>query len=872
MRNSGMSSMKARLRSQIVTVQERMKRTARLIRRRNCTNLAILYGPGDIGEQWCNFINHMFTEDLPEEYRDMNLDFVEESITNLGEDDVCNINNCEYKMLLLDAEALKVLKDEQSTFRKCELMETQQEQVIVLLLGSEDDLTFIHNARATLALLKENEAYNIIQAKNSEQIFTEIMTILSPLYVVPHPNILSSEDREQHLTLLSNKPFPTHHFVQYIIEFSLGKNTKEMEASLFNPYTLLVQNITHPPGLVTVKIFCVVHNPHTPNDITDVSRTQMGEDLHVWFQSDSDKVYSILDSQANPIAFLCQAMHVSERRDPGRTPEGMIDKLLTESFKKNVPDNKLSIVFGNDQQLGEDQDGNREEYVPTLLHFSAMYGLRDLTTNLLRCPGAVQAYGTANCDGDYPTNLAEKSGHWDLRDFMQTYMEVAAMVHDNYGNKGNMQTSEIMSSMVYGQYLSFAGDVGIPEDIYVAIGDGFMSNVNTPPGYVPMQPAAVSHDLPQSVDYDYTLRRILEGDEPEKEYEMLDSPLQIPPIPGERRKSTFMCAPVNEEPPLPPPREPKLPPRESIDPQTAMLTLPKFSSNMSPAQEELISLQKKVKLGELTINQAVFRFKEWERKHKETAASFQYQQENLHRLRISLMKSRDERKQRGDSGSIKISEPLVAGSSTYDKVLLKTRREVMVDAYGGIGEKTPNRSSIERRGDITRQNEYSHGPSRNSFGNSFKKHPSFVRGRPPPSTPDNMSDRLSRLSLSSTGSSIKSTGSEGSNPPLGSILASIHARANSPLPPRPTKNNSMSEFGRPLTTSQVMPSHPEPWNPYSHGSSGAAYSHGSSGAAYSHGSSGPMYSHGAEAPPPVPPRDDQEFHRPNVPPRNPRYK
>jgi len=66
--------------------------------------------------------------------------------------------------------------------------------------------------------------------------------------------------------------------------------------------------------------------------------------------------------------------------------------------------------------------GYRKEYAPTLLHFAAMYGLRNLTALLLRCPGSVRAYGTANCDGDYPTNLAEKAGHWDLKDYMKSYM------------------------------------------------------------------------------------------------------------------------------------------------------------------------------------------------------------------------------------------------------------------------------------------------------------------------------------------------------------------------------------------------------------------------------------------------------------------
>uniref|UniRef100_H2XSA0 Uncharacterized protein n=1 Tax=Ciona intestinalis TaxID=7719 RepID=H2XSA0_CIOIN len=102
------------------------------------------------------------------------------------------------------------------------------------------------------------------------------------------------------------------------------------------------------------------------------------------------------------------------------------------------------------------------------------------------------------------------------------------------------------------------------------------------------------------------------------------------------------------------------------------VSIPKIHSLLSPAQQELIQLQQKVKNNELTTNQAVLRFKEWERKHKEQAASFQFQQECLQRVRLSLIKSREEKRSKGVSDVVEISGPIVAGSSTYDLVLRKT--------------------------------------------------------------------------------------------------------------------------------------------------------------------------------------------------------
>lgn len=60
----------------------------------------------------------------------------------------------------------------------------------------------------------------------------------------------------------------------------------------------------------------------------------------------------------------------------------------------------------------------RNEELPTLLHFAARYGLKKLTDVLLQCPGALQAYSVMNKDGDYPNTLAEKSGYTDLRQYI----------------------------------------------------------------------------------------------------------------------------------------------------------------------------------------------------------------------------------------------------------------------------------------------------------------------------------------------------------------------------------------------------------------------------------------------------------------------
>lgn len=84
---------------------------------------------------------------------------------------------------------------------------------------------------------------------------------------------------------------------------------------------------------------------------------------------------------------------------------------ITEELDDYI--SKLAL-FGHSDQ--------RDVELPTLLHFSAKYGLKKLTSTLLQCPGALQAYSIANKNGDYPNTLAERSGFPDLRQFMDDYV------------------------------------------------------------------------------------------------------------------------------------------------------------------------------------------------------------------------------------------------------------------------------------------------------------------------------------------------------------------------------------------------------------------------------------------------------------------
>ncbi|XP_073858418.1 phosphoinositide 3-kinase adapter protein 1 isoform X6 [Macaca fascicularis] len=180
-----------------------------------------------------------------------------------------------------------------------------------------------------------------------------------------------------------------------------------MEAKLENEYTVSVKAPNLSSGNVSLKIYS--------GDLV-VCETVIS------YYTDMEEIGNLLSNAANPVEFMCQAFKIV----PYNTET--LDKLLTESLKNNIPASGLHL-FGINQLEEEDMMTNqRDEELPTLLHFAAKYGLKNLTALLLTCPGALQAYSVANKHGHYPNTMAEKHGFRDLRQFIDEYVETVDML------------------------------------------------------------------------------------------------------------------------------------------------------------------------------------------------------------------------------------------------------------------------------------------------------------------------------------------------------------------------------------------------------------------------------------------------------------
>ncbi|XP_062462679.1 phosphoinositide 3-kinase adapter protein 1 isoform X1 [Pezoporus occidentalis] len=472
------------------------------------------------------------------------------------------------------------------------------------------------------------------------------------------------------------------------VEFSPeNASSVRVLAEMENEYTISVEAPNLTPGTVPLQIY---------------SGDLMVGETSVMYHTDMEEISRLLANAANPVQFMCQAFKI--------VPYSVeaLDKLLTESLKKNIPASGLHL-FGINQLEEEDMTTNqRDEELPTLLHFSARYGLKNLTALLLTCPGALQAYSVANKYGHYPNTIAEKHGFKDLRQFIDEYVETADMLKSHikeelmqgeedesvYESMAYLSTDLLMKcSLNPGSdeelYESMAGFVpAAPEDLYVEM---LQSKPDTP----------VGGDEISLTTKDSMLRKFLEGsrmDVPDSEegaYQQYGEDVYY-----SVEQDTFPQE-MASRPPVPVPRPETSSPqpdnelyiskifaqkakrpenlyiargrvkKETIvrpvrDPSQSSIYDP-FAGMKTPGQRQLITLQEQVKMGILTVDEAVLHFKEWQLNQKKRSESFRFQQENLKRLRDSITRRQMEKQKKDKAADLEITVPIRHSHNTLGK-------------------------------------------------------------------------------------------------------------------------------------------------------------------------------------------------------------
>ncbi|XP_051231942.1 phosphoinositide 3-kinase adapter protein 1 isoform X2 [Dicentrarchus labrax] len=465
------------------------------------------------------------------------------------------------------------------------------------------------------------------------------------------------------------------------VEFS-SENVaaKRVPATVENEYTISVTSPDMPAGDVSLTMY------------TDQSCVSL---MPVTYYTNMGEVSQYLENAADPVNFICQAFNLTSNATES------LDSMLTDSLKAKIPATGLQL-FGI-RQIEEDNMAayQRDEELPTLLHFAAKYGLKKLTTILLQCPGALQAYSVMNKYGDYPNTLAEKSGFSDLRQFMDEFVETADMLKCHFEDSINTDESadvyELMSTTSQDIIMKYSGcsediyesmlgiDPECAEDLYevMTVVDQNPEEAMLRKFFQAKPQASLNPDneyfkSEEAEKEDHTDLDLIEEEEdpynlcPEDIYDTVDANstynpviLNRPPAPiprpetepepekpmisrvfSEKGTSDGSTAMEMGYPAVVPVEEPSSP---VYDPYAGMKT---------PGQRQLISLQERVKVGEITVDEAVQEFKAWQFDHERRSNSIRYQQENLKKLRDSITRRHKDRQKTGKEIDYEISAPM----------------------------------------------------------------------------------------------------------------------------------------------------------------------------------------------------------------------
>ncbi|XP_060730319.1 B-cell scaffold protein with ankyrin repeats-like [Tachysurus vachellii] len=372
------------------------------------------------------------------------------------------------------------------------------------------------------------------------------------------------------------------------VEFSGSKQKVRVKPKNWNESTLSVTAAEFPAGNVAVTLYC--------GDVVKGS-------THLHYYNTMGEISRLLKQAADPMNFMCQAFQSSSSEK--------LDHILAACVVKKMP-------TGGFQGLQADQTLARvstSEDIPTLLHFAALYGLKDLASVLLQCPGAQEAMRSTNSSGHTPLMLAHANGHSQLQVLLQESLAKSSdddtSVYEMMGSTVNLRVADSRDQ----PHTGGAGDAK----------------------------AQVEND---DDDNPYTL------EVNDEEYDtILNS------------SSTTV---MTNRPPAPAPRPKGLPSKEENMPYIAQVfqkkipqgdseTLYSFSAKQTrgqdsctydtfmpgpaPGLDELIKLQEQVKKGSLSVDEALERFSDWQRVQKGLDG---IQQEKLRQLRASIMNNRED--------------------------------------------------------------------------------------------------------------------------------------------------------------------------------------------------------------------------------------
>ncbi|NXP05828.1 BANK1 protein, partial [Thinocorus orbignyianus] len=295
------------------------------------------------------------------------------------------------------------------------------------------------------------------------------------------------------------------------IEFIADNQRIRTQPASWNDKVKYMKALDFPAGPVYVNVYC-----------GGVIKTT----AQIEYYTALEEMEHIFKKVADPISFACQAFKFSSVEK--------LDNVLTLLVRSKISTYEFS-TFQSEEEHHQQTNNHLEEF-PTLLHCAARFGLKNLATFLLDCPGATRICKITNKYGDDPASIAERHGHRELRKLIK---ELSVSSSDNFTNCEEAEDDDTYMLML-GSETQPATTKQNPGDQY-----GIGSRCH--------QEAEVEEEKKDDVE-DSREETEHEDQEEEDPYSFHNSPdnlyVSIPDDLKDNRRGCFVC----KRPPPPPPR------------------------------------------------------------------------------------------------------------------------------------------------------------------------------------------------------------------------------------------------------------------------------------------------------------------------------
>lgn len=228
------------------------------------------------------------------------------------------------------------------------------------------------------------------------------------------PEVVRSEDPTA-IAIFFDEPLTAASKVEVLLsDDDTGRLTIVIPAECRNPYSFTIVAPEHQEGEVNFRV------------LVD---GKLAGTRQLKYASNVEKYNSLTQMYVHQLSSLCSLL--TDRK----ISSSEIDNCLANIFDPEssadaaVPIEAFELLFGIYRYSANESSAVE---LPTMLHFAAKHGLKELTAKLTDLPDACLAHAIRNVDSKMPEDLARSHKHMSLSSFLENFREVNEGFEDLY--------------------------------------------------------------------------------------------------------------------------------------------------------------------------------------------------------------------------------------------------------------------------------------------------------------------------------------------------------------------------------------------------------------------------------------------------------